>query len=1576
MANVVDTFTSNDSVEYLLGLGIGPIKGLVNGPKTFYADQTPITDFDNFQLTIHPGLAEGDTVNFVLGGASLPIEVAQKLSQNAAVTRSGVRKGHNRVDLRIAIQSLYLSTSKGVKTTPLQLKFEVRKSTESAWQPAQGYIGASTPVADPNGDYPPDGDLARYLIKRGLDQTYVNPNTYSFGEDRSILIVAATPTSEQPDRTLAWNKNTSALYVRTSGAWQPVPVSGGVWTDTDGVERKLFPRLPTPINPTPGDLWIKSSSNDQLLIFNGVAWVAGGSSLAQSQTPQTVLTNGIWAIDAKVSSIAAKDVSIFIEPDEEVAYQYRITKLSADSGPSGDDERSSEIFWESIQEVTTGAHTSYGVALAHIVGQASDRFTSNPNWSGDFDLKLVKIPSNYDPIARTYTGIWDGTYKIDWTNCPAFCLQDLIENDEYGLSKMYLQTVDKWAFYEFGRHCDTPVQRPDGSWRPRWTYNDVLTEAREVKEACSFIAGAAGALWVDDGNGYNTVIVDQDRSAVALFTAENVSPEGFSYSYTDRLTRPNRVIAEYVNPDLNWENDKAIDQDDDDIATFGLIEEKFVAVGCTDPDEAVARARLRLITGLTEKEIVTFKTNRKGVYLTQFETILVADPDVGRGLSGRISYQESVTEVVLRDPIVLEAGITYWATFEVVEDETAAPFRTFKAEVISPAGEASSLVLATAIPWLPENAVFSLEAEDILGLPKPYRVLSIADVEGDGEQIEIEAIEINRSKWSYTDNGGAGDAPTYSIYEKKVRPPTDLKVKVETRQVGNQSIYAINLSWTKSLSKLAQVYRVYHAIDGVPADSKETKGTAVDFEITSLGVHQFTVIAINGVGRESDPATVSFDFDGLGRPQTGAFPLFLVSGSSDFAFDTPDAAFRWEPPTASPTFDHYQVEVIDPETITDPEDVTSGEVLRSVSVAQAVTWTYLFDQMVEDGEGAPRREFRVNVYAVDQSGERSAPASILVSNPVPNAPTVAASGSSYGIDVRLSDVNPRDLAGAYVWVSSTSGFNPLTTTPTIEALGQSTFFIPCEPGTYYVRAAYYDGFGKNPTELNITEVQSVTVSSILGTRTVAEVNQALDDLSPVAEAAEELADFIANTAPYVTDLRGAVATANAEAKAAAYATIQTAIGAAKAHRAIIDASYVDGQKPQAYATEVRGIAENAITQVTELGVVVGDNMATVGEYIAIQATINTATASRLETVEAKVDDSEATFSDFVTTQAGVNKATVEALTTLTAKVDDSAASATSFITAQAEANKATASSLEALNTKFEGSEASFESFAIAQSKINSAQSGFTTAVNADLELFKSTVSTTYASKSYADAAVSSYDTSIKAWVEGDSELSSTVSTNSSTIATATGQLYGSHGFKINAGGAVTSMLAYASDGATETSGIAFQANAFSIQAGSASSTLKIAPFTYDATSGTLFVNSLTIRRGNIQGAAIATALGFDWTGGVTLTTSNADVGPGQSVTVSDGVADIFIDCFVYAENTAASSGQDVTVKLYKDGSLFKQRFFKIAIQNQGHVNFPVLDLGVSGSHTYSIKATATPGGSDCTATAAVLRLMPLFRTGA
>jgi predicted phage tail protein len=1091
-----DTLTSTDTVEVLLGISEGPIKGLADGAKSFRADDTPFenasgeANFQNFELDVYPGSELGHVITLELGGFSSPLNIGVTLAKNIPVVRSGSVAGINAIDFRVVVGQLLKSTDKGTFTNTLSLKFEIKKTTDAAWQPAWLSSPGNVPdVGTPGGGGSGGGGgtggggtggvggggggvvVAEFRsdpIDNGDHESW-----RSFGRANDILTfegdiqaeaLEAPPTAPpaNPDLPAVAVANDDVYHWNSDdGTWtpDPAPVSGNFRVLNDG--RRLYGGTTAPTGARPGDLW-------QILIiirvWNGVAWVK--PSEYQARNPPTAV-NGIWTIDEKVSSPTPKDLRVFLPdagPDD--MWEYRVTKLSDDSGT----ENFSEVSWESVQEINRNPMAFEGVAMARVIGRASDQFTSLPQWNGDWLGRIVKVPTNYDPATRVYTGVWDGTYKIAWTDNNAWIFQDFVENTRYGLSSVFPHVVNKWKIYEWAQHCDVMVLRPDGSLRPRWTYNDYVQEPRDAKEMAQYIAGTAGARYVDDGNGVVEVIIDKDDPAIALFTIENVGEEGFSYSYTDRLTRANEITVEFVSPNLNWQNDKRIVRNDADIAIFGRIPENFVAVGCIDTDEALARARRRLIGGLTEKEMVSFPTNRKGKFLAEWNVILVGDPDMGRGMTGRIRAVTGARSVSLRDPVAFEPSVEYFASFDIVNPDypetSSEPFRIERRRITNaPGNDQLALTFDADLPDLPEYAAFIIEAPAVLGFPKPYRITKIQDDSGTGDNIIINALELNRNKWAYIDTGEDQGEITYSTFSVgEVSPPQDPRLEVVVRQKGVSSVRILQLSWERSLSQWVRRYKVYHAIDGVPANVFEPTGLNIEVDGT-VGVHTFTIIAVDIRGRESRPLSLVLNVTGESRPVFPVENLHLVGGLTATTFDDMSPKVAWDAIAPNPNFSHYTVTVLD--------GVTS-ELLRFTNVGQALEWRYDIVDHIADAGGVPRRSLTFMLAAVDQDTTTSAPTLLTVTNPAPAIPAITVEESIGGVNITLAPVADRDVAGAVIQYGPAG--DPFAET---KKGNQSDFFVPLpdyEPR--FVRAAYYDVWSE--TGLNWSATYEVSRNQITG----------------------------------------------------------------------------------------------------------------------------------------------------------------------------------------------------------------------------------------------------------------------------------------------------------------------------------------------------------------------------------------------------------------------------------------------------------------------------------------------------------------
>lgn len=464
---------------------------------------------------------------------------------------------------------------------------------------------------------------------------------------------------------------------------------------------------------------------------------------------------GNLRIAGKTTSNYVKEIRFPVAKlEENQAYEVRVTKLTEDTSQSGSSTvsytRASLIYWESIQEIDSKQIEHPDLAMCHLTINSGDQFSSVPQFSGVYKLAKVRVPSNYDPVTRTYDGVWDGSFKIAWSDNPAWCLYDLVMNDRYGMNAYAYVVLDKWDTYEAGRWCDEMVNDGRGGKQPRYTCNIYISDVRVGKEQIIYMAGLFNAVLVEESSGYLRLKVDKDDPAVMLFTPQNVTSEGFSYTFTDPETRYNDITVAFTNPELGWTVDRRRIYNNDEITKNGRVTYEYAAVGCIYEGEALRRTYYKLLTSITEKLTVSFSTNRVAQVLSNFDVILISDPTLGYALSGRIlSIDENDRRIInLRDPIYLEAGIEYKVQFTVpdgVYENTV--------ESLSGNGNLYQIILKEPLPeTIPERSVFTISGSMRTGTPKPFRVLSVSEVAGNPDTFTVTAIEINRNKWDAADN--------------------------------------------------------------------------------------------------------------------------------------------------------------------------------------------------------------------------------------------------------------------------------------------------------------------------------------------------------------------------------------------------------------------------------------------------------------------------------------------------------------------------------------------------------------------------------------------------------------------------------------------------------------------------------------------------------------------------------------------------------------------------------------------------------------------------------------------------------
>ena len=494
------------------------------------------------------------------------------------------------------------------------------------------------------------------------------------------------------------------------------------------------------------------------------------------------------SINGKTTSVYVKEIRIELTPIDE-PYEIRVTKLSPDNST----DYFADMTFESFQEIISGTKAYNNTAIIQLVGEASDQFSSIPSWSGIYKGLLVRIPSNYDPITRIYTGIWDGTFNVAWTDNPAWCTYDFIMNDRYGIKSYYSDiNLDKYDVYEAAQWCDELVPDGKGGTQPRYTFNALISEPRSGKELARYMAGSFNATFFDDLNGRAYLRVDKDEDACHIFTPENIIDGTFEYSYTDITSRFNEITVTFRNPDLNWEEDRRLIKDDEYIAKNGRIPLDFIAVGCINAHEARRRAMHKLITANTETCLVRFRTNRIGQFVNPFDVMLICDPDMGYGVSGRVKdINPDRASITLRTPIYLEAGVSYDIQFILSNGDI---HRTNLVETTK--GYNTELKFTAPLPegLVPDRTVFTLEHPTLIGLPRPFRVTKVEENDGNADSFIIEGININRNKWNDADNLTQSDEIDYSSLPDPFDPPGPTSVSFEERYIKNKKEFQITVS--------------------------------------------------------------------------------------------------------------------------------------------------------------------------------------------------------------------------------------------------------------------------------------------------------------------------------------------------------------------------------------------------------------------------------------------------------------------------------------------------------------------------------------------------------------------------------------------------------------------------------------------------------------------------------------------------------------------------------------------------------------------------------------------------------------
>jgi len=669
----------------------------------------------------------------------------------------------------------------------------------------------------------------------------------------------------------AWSSNTVNIASSTSAqATQPIYQIQIAVTDTDSAVYTaqyklqssgtwLTAGITTQVDQTVNSNWDDWGYSETLTTVRTITMPMQNSGLwemrivVSSGSPYISSVNGNYG--TPYATITGKTTSKYqkshrVQLTGNAPWDIRVRRITADSTAS---ELQNKTFWDSYTEIIDGKFRYPNSAIVGVRIDAS-QFDSIPTRSYDLKMLKVKIPSNYNPVTRAYTGIWDGTFKVSWTDNPAWCFYDLITNTRYGLGGFIAESqVDKWTLYAIGKYCDELVPDGFGGTEPRYTCNIYFQTREEAYSVVNSMASIFRGMpyWA---SGAITLGYDAPADPVYQFSNSNVVDGSFSYQGSAIKARHTVALVTWNDPEDFYRQKVEYVEDADGIARYGIVQSEVVAVGCTSRGQANRVGRWILFTEQSETEIVTFKTGLEGNQIRPSDIIQVADEArAGTRIGGRVAT--STTTVVTVDQDVSSIANIATGTLSVILPSGALESKSIVSVATNQITVSSAFSETPAVNaiWMVQTSTLSLQT---------FRVTSIVE-EADG--LSITALAHNPDKYAEVEQGLKLAPRVISNLSLVPDPPENIAASEVLYEQGADVNVLVTLSWTPVSG--ATSYQVSYKVgDRNFVTLPTTQATSVDIRNALDGIYTFKVFAINSIGKRSIPTTVTQEIYGKTLP--------------------------------------------------------------------------------------------------------------------------------------------------------------------------------------------------------------------------------------------------------------------------------------------------------------------------------------------------------------------------------------------------------------------------------------------------------------------------------------------------------------------------------------------------------------------------------------------------------------------------------------------------------------------------------------------------------------------------------------
>ncbi|EDI2598581.1 hypothetical protein CCV96_06935 [Salmonella enterica subsp. enterica serovar Montevideo] len=588
-----------------------------------------------------------------------------------------------------------------------------------------------------------------------------------------------------------------------------------------------------------------------------------------------------WVIEKNVTIGPGKISGEYLEAHlidapETKPFDIRVRRITPDSTS---DLLSNGTIWNSYSEITDD---NLNYPFSAIAGAVIDRdqYTDTPSRTYHLRGLIVDVPDNYDPIARTYSGLWTGGFKKAWTNNPAWLFRELAKNTRFGLAKRagYID-VDDGALYVLSQYCDQLVNDGYGGQEPRMTLNAYITEQESARDILDKIASMFRGIALWDGMRLS-VMLDAPQDPIATITNANVVDGEFKRSSVKRSEKYNAVVVSWTDPDNGWEQVKEYVSDDEMIARGNYNETTIEAFGCTSRGQAWRAGKWLLETAKRESSRLSFQMARDAIHFTPGDIVEVMDNNyAGARLGGRImSHAGNKITVDAVDSSLISEG----DTMSIMGSDGK-----FVKYVIASIAD-NIVTLKTTPAWVRDGTVFAISTSNVS--TRLFRILSVAETDNNSVY-SITASQHDPNKQAIVDEGAVFEIPNDTLNGYRVPNVENLRI-INT----NSETVQVTATWETATTTKKLMFEVYvYTDDGKVVAQYETDQFRYEFFGLNAGGYTLGVRGRNENGMKGAETQISMVIGAPPAPFSviwtpGLFsadlvPVMRITATTDTSFE-------------------------------------------------------------------------------------------------------------------------------------------------------------------------------------------------------------------------------------------------------------------------------------------------------------------------------------------------------------------------------------------------------------------------------------------------------------------------------------------------------------------------------------------------------------------------------------------------------------------------------------------------------------------------------------------------------------------